>query len=360
MTSGSPIPEHRRKLATIERISSIRDIPGADAIVCATIRGWDVVVKRGEFVEGDLCLYLEVDTLVDVTDARFEFLASRGVRVDAEGVRGHVLKTARLRGQYSQGLALPLSLFPELAETGTPPIAGTDVSHRLPVKRWDPPIPPQLSGAVRGAFPRWIRKTDEERLQNVADLLGHRDVQWVATEKLDGTSTTIYVDPEKSGEERWGVCSRNYDLAHTAEQTQWRLATANRIHELSEAEWPGERVALQGEAVGEGIQGNPLKLKGHHLALFTVTVSGRDLPREEWPHWAIQLAVPELYLPLPSDVASAIDTVDGLESRYAPGRKAEGAVWRAQGVDTLPLSEGFPVRASFKVISRAYLLKNDR
>jgi hypothetical protein len=47
-------------------------------------------------------VYFEVDSLLDVADPRFAFLAPRGVRTDPQGRTGHVLKTAKLRGQYSR------------------------------------------------------------------------------------------------------------------------------------------------------------------------------------------------------------------------------------------------------------------
>ena len=105
-----------RRLATIETIASISPIPQAEAIVRARVRGWDVVVKKDEFLPGDTCVYFEVDSMLDVSDPRFEFLAPRGVRVDENGREFHVLKTARLRGQYSQGLVVSTELFPELGE----------------------------------------------------------------------------------------------------------------------------------------------------------------------------------------------------------------------------------------------------
>ena len=42
-----------RKLATVERIVAIGPIPDADAIEVATVRGWKVVVKKGEFQVGE-------------------------------------------------------------------------------------------------------------------------------------------------------------------------------------------------------------------------------------------------------------------------------------------------------------------
>lgn len=353
-----------RRLATIEAIQEVRPIPDADAIACARIRGWDVVVKRGEFAPGDLCVYVEVDTLVSVDDPRFAFLSARGTRSDAEGNTGHVLKTARLRGQYSQGLALPLAEFPELARCEP----GQDVTMLLPVRRWDPPMPAQLAGQVNGRRPSWIPATDEERIQNIERILQVHGVAWVATEKLDGTSTTAYVDP-RAGDPgdpdpaRWpgvrGVCSRNYDLAHDPGNTMWRLVTEMRLHELMSETWPGLPVAVQGETVGEGIQGNPLRLKGQRLAVFTIRVGQVELPRCQWPDWAHEIGVP-VYpgLAFPRTVDEAVDQVDGLVSLLSPGAPAEGVVWRAE--DTARVRLDADERASFKVISRKYLLKHDR
>lgn len=362
-----------RKLATVETITALYPIEGADAIVRAQVRGWEVVVKLDEFAVGDLCVYIEVDTLVDVNDPRFAFLAPRGVRTDTDGVSGHVLKTAKLRSAYSQGLVLPLGEFPEIpAERRYP---GTDITDLLAVKRWDPPMPAQLAGQVNGRRPSWIPATDEERIENTATILQARDLTWVATEKLDGTSTTIYVNAAAEGNNFdpanpqtwpgvWGVCSRNYDLTYNPDQTQWALALEHDLHRKIAGTWPNSRVAIQGETLGEGIQSNPLKIKGQRLALFTILVDGQELPRTQWPAWALELAVPVVeHLAFPPTVADAVAEVDGLRSVYAPGAPAEGVVWRAADGAEVELAESgrtIKLRASFKVISRKYLLKHDR
>jgi RNA ligase (TIGR02306 family) len=363
-----------RKLATVETVTAIRAIPDADAIECARIRGWDVVVKKGEFAAGERCLYLEVDTLIDVTDPRFAFLAPRGTRTDMDGNTGHVLKTARLRGQYSQGLALPLTDFPEITgPDGLTLPAGADVTGLLPVTLWTPPLPANLTGHAYGRIPGWIPVTDEDRLENNPHLLTAREHIWTATEKLDGTSTTVYVNPHAGDTtdltpSHWrgirGVCSRNYDLAYDPEQTQWRLALDADLHTRMADTWPGQQAVLQGETIGESIQGNPLRVTGQRLVLFTVRVAGRELPRAEWPDWVLQQAVPTYPdLEFPSTVDDAVIQVDGLTSRYTPGQPAEGVVWRA---DTATVRGGdtpdsvWTARGSFKVISRRYLLKHDR
>lgn len=351
----SPAPERapRRALATVETITEIGPIADADAIVRARVRGWDVVVKLDEFTVGDPCVYFEVDTLLEVADPRFEFLAPRGVRTDGDGAYGHVLKTARLRGQYSQGLALPLSAFPELADAKP----GDDVTDLLPLVKWDPPIPAEIAGAVRGPRPSWIAKTDEERVQNLAEVL-HTDVSdWLPTEKIDGTSTTFFVDPQTGVD---GVCTREWDLLPN-DKTLWRLARELEIHDLLRVAFPGQRVAVQGETYGFGIQGNPLQLKDQRWSAFNLRVGDHDVPRAYWPLWLLDMSVPVRDdIVFPATVDDALTSVEGLASLVNPARPAEGVVWRSATREFARCADGRLVRASYKVVSNRYLLKHDR
>lgn len=340
-----------RALATIEKIVEVAPIPDADAIERVRVRGWDVVTKRDEFRPGDHCVYFEVDSLLDVTDERFAFLAPRGVRTDAEGHSGHVLRTARLRGQVSQGLALPLSAFPEILDR----CAGEDVTDALGILKWEPPIPAELAGTIAGPWPGWIPKTDEERIQNVPNILGVRDIGWVATEKIDGTSCTIFIEGDVDG-----VCSRNLNLAETP-NTLWRIAREICLHEKLRAMlrlgWDSDRLAVQGEVFGEGIQGNPLKLKGQHFRIFNLVDRTGSVTRAWWPDQITAHTVPVLDLAFPVTLADALAQADGLRSTLAKDKAAEGVVWRSRSMEMLP---GANVRASFKVISNRYLLKGDR
>lgn len=353
--SAEPSQAHERALATVETVTAVRDIPDAEFIVCARVRGWDVVVKRGEFAVGDRCVYFEVDSMLEVADDRFSFLAARGVRANVDGSYGHVLKTARLRGQYSQGLAIPLADFPELGDAE----AGTDVTALVPVVKFEPPVPAQLTGVARGLRPSWIAATDEERIQNLPTILADgADLDWVATEKLDGTSTTYYVDPQQDGYR--GVCSRNLDLLANDDNTLWKLGAKHQVHDLLEQTFPGRRAVVQGETYGEGIQGNPLRLHGQHFAAFNLIVDGAAVPAAQWPAWLTALAVPVHDLPFPATLEDALAQVENLKSQLAPQRAAEGLVWRGRDCSSLRLASGRVERASFKVISNRYLMKNDR
>jgi RNA ligase (TIGR02306 family) len=96
-----------RKLATIRVIDGIQPIQGADAIECAVVGGWKVVVKKGEFLVGESALYLEIDSWVPHELA--PFLTKGDEAKEFEGVKGNRLRTVKLRGQISQGLLLPLA-----------------------------------------------------------------------------------------------------------------------------------------------------------------------------------------------------------------------------------------------------------
>jgi RNA ligase (TIGR02306 family) len=342
-----------RRLATIETISGISEIPGADAIERARVRGWDVVVKKGEFAVGDACVYHEVDSMLDPSDPRYSFL--KPTRTLEDGLAVHVLRTMKLRGQYSQGLALPLAAFPEL---GAAP-AGTDVTDTLGIKKWDPPIPANLSGQVRGNRPSWIPMTDEERIQNLPpEILAVPGMDWKASEKLDGSSASLWSDPTADDGVNFGVCSRNLDLVDTPGNTLWGLARSTGVIDWLADLYPGRRVVLQGEAYGERIQGNPLRVRGHHLAAFALRVDGVEIPRGLWPDAVMAMSVP-VYpdLAFPTTVDEALAQVDKIRSLINPDRLAEGVVWRSASSPTLMLPDGRVLRASFKAIDNAYLAK---
>ena len=171
-----------RKLATIEKISEIHPIPNADAIERAVIRGWNVVTRKDEFKVGDLCVYCEIDSLMPERP-EFEFLRPRGFRI----------RTIKLRNQISQGIAFPISILPAALTNDENWIVekilkeGTDVTELLGIVKYEPPIPAQLSGLVKGTFPSHSIKSDEERIQNLIDR--YEDFKkeiWIVTEKLDG------------------------------------------------------------------------------------------------------------------------------------------------------------------------------
>lgn len=175
-----------RALATIEQVLAIEPIEGADRVEKLTIRGWNVVSQKGTFNVGDLCFYFEVDSMMPTDDPRFAFLGDgHKPRTNADGYTGYVLKTKKLRGVYSQGLALPTSEFPELvgflAINNPDDIIGTNVTDTLKIVKWETPLPAELGGKARGRIPGWVWHTDAERMQNVPEIFPLDD-SWMAIE----------------------------------------------------------------------------------------------------------------------------------------------------------------------------------
>src|SRR4051812_30373826 len=114
-----------RKLASIQKILRTEAIDGADSIERATVLGWELVIKKGEFKEGDLCVYCEIDCLMP-GKPEFEFLKARGMRI----------RTVRLRGQISQGICFPLSILP----AGTLIEENADVTEILGIEKFEAPV----------------------------------------------------------------------------------------------------------------------------------------------------------------------------------------------------------------------------
>lgn len=106
-----------RKLASIQRIWDITPIEGADKIETAHVLGWTCATGKGDFQKGDLCVYFEIDSFLPC-NVHFEFLRSKSYKKSNILGEGMYLKTMKFRGQYSQGLVMPLSAFPEIETEG--------------------------------------------------------------------------------------------------------------------------------------------------------------------------------------------------------------------------------------------------
>jgi RNA ligase (TIGR02306 family) len=329
-----------RQLASIQRIRALDPIENADAIVRATVLGWQLVVKKEEFQVGDLCVYCEIDCLVP-NQPEFEFLKKNGMRI----------RTIRLRGQISQGLCLPLSILPENA----PITEGSDVTDILGITKYEPPMPASLAGLAKGFFPSFIPKTDETRVQVLQDILDkYMGTTCFVTEKMDGSSVTYYF---RNGE--FGVCSRSLELVESEENSLWKFARENDLENKLKA-W-GKNLALQGEIIGEGIQSNKYKLRGQTVMFFNVfdIDAFKYVDFQEFTSTIKQLGlttVPilETDFILTNDIPSLVDKGIG-KSVLKNDVHREGIVFR-------PLTEqrdrdGRVSRISFKAINPDFLLK---
>ena len=370
-----------RKLVTIRKIAAILPIENCDNISLALIDGWTVIVKNSEFKVGDLCLFFEIDSFIPASDTRFAFLKKT---TTFEGKEGYRLKTMKMKGVISQGLALPFSMFPELVDKGL----DYDYSDQLKVIKYDNYIQEQdqrpglKAGKPRGTFPSFIPKTDEERIQNLTHLWSALDpeTEFEETLKLDGSSMTCYKIPKtptlwervmkffgkQIPDYHFGVCSRNLELSRDANQVHqfvndgrpseysqsdfWRMANKAGI----ESKLP-VGYAVQGELIGPRIQANHEKVS--ELDYFVYKVfdinSGTFLlpeARREFcqkydikhiPVVKTNTKVFSIQLP---ELLTYVDT-----ESMNPGTISEGRVFKS---NTNPL-------LTFKVINNRYLLKSE-
>lgn len=335
-----------RKMASIRKIDDIRPIEGADAIECAVIGGWTVVVKKGEFQPGDLAVYCEIDSWIPTELAPF-LSKGKEPRVFNE-VSGERLKTVRLRGQISQGLLL--SRFVVLDKIGEI-FEGQDVSEILGIQKWEAVIPAQLAGQVRGNFPTVIPKTDQERCQNLVKEINAAievGLQFEVTEKLEGSSCTMYLDPE--GE--FHVCSRNLDLKFDENNSFWKVAKKYDVeNELRSANALG--YAVQGELIGPGIQGNIYKLTDFEFRVFDVynANEGRYLTPGERAMFVADLGL--MHVPVIRVRFGLCPVQELLE--YAEGKSVLNDKQEREGIVFKEINGGM----TFKAISNKYLLKQD-
>lgn len=384
--------EFKRALAYITEIDELKPIPNYDRVEHARVKGWWTIVKKGEFQVGDKAIYFEVDSKVPSDDERFSFLENKHYKI----------KTQKMCKVYSQGLALPLSLFPELQDKKI----GDDVTEALKItyaseedaarktnkvdsnakyksmakrrpKLFANPIIRRIMRYSIGRkimfllfgrkkdnpkkFPDWIVKTDETRIENAPFYLRSTE-KWIKTEKCDGTSCTFAVDRLKKGKNKFDfiVCSRNVRQADREQacyhesNIYWKLADKYDIEKILTqfaTENDYNRVVLQGEGVGL-VQGNPYKFTENKLFVFNLIIDGTRLGTVEMAdfcksHGLTSVPIIDTDYELPKTMEEMKLEADGY-SELNPKVKREGFVYRS--IDG---------QQSFKNVSREYLLKHN-
>lgn len=339
-----------RKLVTIRSITNVQSIPNADNIQVATIEnGWNVVVKKSEFNIGDQCVYFEIDSILPEADSRFSFLMRNVKELPTENnslVKGVKLKTIRLRGQLSQGLALPLHLFPEISSTND------NLSKLLNIQKYEKPID---NREAKGDFPSFIRKTDEERIQNLINEIDFdSEERFNVTLKIDGCSATFY---HYNG--RYGICSRNLELKTDELQSniwvntnrEYKILEKLKEHvdeEIATSKMLNGNMAIQGEIYGLGCNGNSEKLMETNFAIFNIF----DINSQEYIQRDFVCSFASYYglemIPLLHREVTLRDlNITCLEDflKLAKSTNKEGVVFRS-------IKRDF----SFKVINNNYLL----
>lgn len=382
-----------RQLASIQKIIDLQPIAGADRIECATVLGWNCVVKKGQFKVDDLCVFFEIDSVLP-DRPEFEFLRREKFR----------LKTQKFKKQISQGLAWPVTLIQEEIVL----FEGQDVTKLLGVTKYDPPSRTRGVGGKNAAGPRktfpthLVSKTDESRIQSNAKLIAELEgVECYASVKMDGQSLTL-IKHDKDGAETRLVCSRNFMKGRSfTVPARW---SSKELRESGvEADLPPKEIvdyhwefveqegyldrmpvgfAVQGEFCGPSIQQNRIGLAANSYFAYQVF----DLTERRFLNFRDFLAFcKEFNIPhVPIEQINGKDTfvmteefligihkkvypnaakntaVGGLvemsKGKYPNGHEREGLVIRPVEERR---SERLGGRTSFKVINPEFLLKTN-
>lgn len=265
-----------KNLATIQRIHSVTAHPNPEVerLEVAKIKEWPVVIKKGEFKDGDLVVFITIDTIVPSSNPYFAFLEKQKYKV----------WNSKFKGAPSQGLVCPLSILPIpnpdnikgiILHEEPKSLEGYDVTETLGIIKYEKPEP--ISSEAVGNFPtNIIPMTDEENLLNYGnDVLRElRGKRCYITGKADGSSCTIIY---QNGKVR--VCSRK--LEQKEGTGFWTIVDKlGLVEKLTRLNFP---IAIQAEAVGPGIQGNRMGLSEKTFRVFNV----RNIDTGEWYDWAL-------------------------------------------------------------------------
>lgn len=385
----------KRALAYVVTIDEIKPIEGYDRVEYARTNGWWVIIGKNDGLKvGDKCVYFEVDSKVNEQDERFAFLEKRHYKI----------KIQRMCKVISQGLLMPLSLFPELGDAEV----NTDVTDALKVTyaveednarkgKVDPDAKYKSMAArhqkiFKQPWARWfmhrswgrklmflffgkkkdnprvfpthfpfVHKTDEERVENMPWVLGY-ERPLIVTEKLDGTSSTYILERKKRNKYEFYVLSRNVRQADENQacyhdhNIYWDMAFKYNIEQHLKdyliANPELKYVCIQGESVGS-VQGNPLKLKEDDLYVFNFirsdvgrlsSVDGKKII-EQWNMKWVPILDENYMMPTDMEEFKQFATANSVVS---PNVLREGIVLRDPTNDF-----------SFKNVSREYLLKHN-
>ena len=384
-----------RALAYTVTIDSIASIEKADNIELAHVGGWNVIIRKHEFSAGDMAVFFEIDSLLPETEWS-EFLRPKKFKV----------KTYKL-GKFnviSQGLLLPMSILPDnktysvhedvtkllgikyyVAEDNarkakTNPNAKYNNmcarNAKLAKKKWWKWLMKRAWGRKLlfvffgrkkdnpKHWPVWIKKTDEDRIENVMFMLEDKN-PYVVTEKIDGTSTTFFLDLTCRKPD-FGVCSRNVRQMDMDQKNfisdmsgignvYWEMAlkynVENALKDIAK-KYKHKHVVLQGETYGESVQGNKYKLDERRFAAFNLIFDGERLGSIEAKKILAEYDIP--FVPIIDDNYILPDADDFEEFKQSADGKSV--------INKKCLREGFVYRSqdgqrSFKNVSRKFLLK---
>ena len=403
-----------RELAYVVKIDDVTPIEGYDWVELAHVSGWTIVVEKGEFKHGDPAIYFEIDSKLPEVKPFTDmgFLAKKHYKIKTQKMcrsisQGLLMSAANFGWSIGEKIELDSTshigiwdnegefhaideesrfLTTKLGVTYAEPddnqrkAASVDkyktmaqrhgklFSHQpyrwLMKRNWGKKLLFLFYGRKKdgkNGWPAWVKKTDEERVQNMPWIIKD-PCTWIATEKIDGTSTTFTIR-KKHHKFDFLVCSRNvvfnkpnkkcfYDSNVYIEMAEKydiekKMKEMFDYDEFKNCEW----ITIQGETYGAGIQKRDYSINEHDFKAFNLITSkkGRYGTKEMRKILQIIFNIPcvpiiDYDYKMPNTVEELLKDATGLSKIDAKMR--EGIVFRSE--------DG---TKSFKAVSNEYLLK---
>ena len=379
-----------RELAYVVKVDEIRPIEGADRVEIAVVNGWHIMVRKDQFKPGDLAVYFEIDSKVPAKEP-FMFLEGKHFKIKTQKYfKGTVISQGLLMGFEDFGwdkdahklgdfLTKELEVTYSVEEDNIRKAPSVDKYKRMAQRNgklfahqpfrwlmrrtWGKKLLFVFfgkKGDKKATWPAWVAKTDEERVENMPWIFDNKS-PFVATEKIDGTSTTFTMKRGKFGKNDFYVCSRNvvfdkpdkncfYDTnvyIEMAEKYNIEKILESILTDDPTLDW----VTLQGETYGAGIQKRDYGLKERHFAGFNFITSkeGRwDSVRAA--KFMTQYNIP--WVPILDENYILPDTIEELRAfSHSEGSRIDGVI-----------KEGIVFRSqdgsmSFKCVDPEFLMK---
>lgn len=349
-----------RDLASIEKIEKVTPIPDKDKIELASVGGWEVIVEKNKYKEGDLVVYCEYDTILPIRK-EFEFLRSRCYSKLYDGFR---IKNMKMAGVFSQGIVFPLSILPD--KTQNKAKEGMIVAKDLGIIKYDPEEKRErlslnnskkYSGLKKilmksklirrlvlgkyekkSPYPPTVSKSDETNIQKTFNFLknNYPEELYYGTEKMEGQAVS-YMVLKKGRKRDFRVYS------HNIIRSNWKTGTGNweKVAQRDNLDKKllklKENICVQGEICGPGIQRNIYGFKDLTFFVYGIinTDTGYKYNYEEINTFCIDnnlTMVPVLFKnrKLLDSTKEILDEANG-NSIFSEGSKAqrEGIVWRS-------------------------------
>ena len=291
----------------VVRIRAIEPIENADAIEVAVVGDYRSIVRKGQYVAGDLAVYIPEDSVLLP-----ELIHLIGLTGKLAGKDKNRVKAVKLRGTLSQGIlhkvqhgTIEVPRYEECdSQTytafGKDVVEGQDVAEILQITKYEPILPSSLSGDMYYAGRHLTVHFDIENYKKYPDIIADGE-EVVMTEKLHGTFFGIGILPDheydpkhifgkyvlfSKGLGAQGLC---FKLSEKSEQTAYlkaaekcglfdALETAKSLLEGEETEQGFDRpLYLLGEVFGGSIQDAGWYSNDISFRLFAV-VSGYNQP----------------------------------------------------------------------------------